>query len=115
MREPFHEGDQTLGRADLGLGRLQRDRAAIHDDEALGDVKDMVDVVADEQDRSPAGAHRAHETEDLLGLGQRKRGRRLVHHDQIGLVVDRARQRDALTLAAGQLADDRIAARTPSR
>ena len=101
-------GDQPLGRADLRLGRLQRDRAAIHHDEALGDVEDVVDVVADEQHRAAAGAHRAHEAKDLFGFGQRERGGRLVHHDQVRLVVDRARERDALPLAARELADDRI-------
>ena len=90
--------------------RLQRDAAAIDHDEAVGDVVDVVDVVADEQDRAAACAHRAHETEHFFGFGQRERRRRFVHDDQIGLVVDRAGERDALPLAAGQLADDRIAA-----
>ena len=56
----------------------------------------------------PLCAHRAHEAEDLLGLGQRQRGRRLVEDDEVGIVVDGARDGDALPLAARQLADDRI-------
>ena len=56
MRDVLHEGDQVLGRADLGLGRLQRDPAAIEHDEALGDVEDVVDVVADEQRSSGRSA-----------------------------------------------------------
>ena len=100
MREPLHIGDQALGRADLLLGRLQRDRAAIHHDETLRDVEDVVDVVADEQDRAAAGAHRAHEAEHLFGFGQRERSGRLVHDDQVRLIVDGARERDPLPLAA---------------
>ena len=57
MREPLHIGDQALGGADFLFRRLQRDHAAIHHHEALGDVEDVVDVVADEQHRPAAGAH----------------------------------------------------------
>ena len=58
MGDVLHEGDQLLGRSDLGLRRLQRDAAAIEHDEAVGDIVDVVDVVADEEDRAAAGAHR---------------------------------------------------------
>ena len=64
--------------------------------------------MADEEDRAAAGPHLAHEMEDLRRLGQRQRRRRLVEDDQIGLLVDGAGDRDALALAAGQLADDRV-------
>ena len=104
----LHEGDQLLGGVHLGLRRLQRDAAAVEHDETVGDVVDVMDVVADEQDRAAAGAHRADEAEDLLGLGQRQRGGRLVEDDQVGLVVDGAGDGDALALAAGELADDRV-------
>ena len=96
--------------SDLRLGGLERDPAAVEDDEAVGDIVDVVDVVADEEDRAAARAHGADEAEDLLGLGQRQRRGRLVEHDQVGLVVDGAGDGDALALAAGKLADDRIRA-----
>ena len=62
IRNPLRMGEaapcQAIRRSaepDLLLGRLQGDRAAIHHDEPLRDIEDMVDVVADEQDRaSPA-------------------------------------------------------------
>ena len=56
----------------------------------------------------PLVAHLAHEVEDLGGLGQRQRRRRLVEDDQVGLLVDGAGDRDALPFAAGKLADDRV-------
>ena len=94
--------------ADFGASRLERDPAAVEHDEAVGDVEDVVDVVADEEDRAAARPHLAHEVEDLGGLGQRQRRRRLVEHDQVGLLVDGAGDGDALALAAGELADDRV-------
>ena len=90
--------------------RLERDRPAVEHDEAVGDVEDMVDVVADEQDRAAARPHLPHEVEDLGGLGQRERRGRLVEDDEVGLLVDGAGDRHALALAAGELADDRVRA-----
>ena len=87
---------------------VQHHLAAIHHDEAVGDVEDVVDVVADEEDRVPARLHLADEVEDLRGLRQRQRRRRLVEDDEIGLLVDGARDRDALPLAARKLPDDRV-------
>ena len=69
-----------------GLGRLERDLAAVEHDEAVGDVEDVMDVVADEQDRAAAGADLPHEAEDLGGLGERQRRRRLVEDDQVRLL-----------------------------
>ena len=97
-----------LRRLDLGTACLQRDFAAVEHHEAVGDVVDMMDVVADEQDRAAARANRADEAEHLLGLGQRQRRGRLVKDDQIGIVVDGPRDGDALPLATGELANDRI-------
>ena len=48
----FHEGDQAVRTAGLRLGDFQRYPSAIQHDEPLGDVKNVVDVVADEQDRA---------------------------------------------------------------
>ena len=100
---------------DLGLGRLQRDAAAVEHDEAVGDVEDVVDVVADEQDRAAARPHLAHEVEDLVGLGQRQRRRRLVEDDQVGLRCRwraRSRRPAARRPTAGRRSN---AARRPSR
>ena len=90
--------------------RRERDLAAVEHHEAIGDVEDVVDVVADEQDRASACLHLAHEMEDLGGLGERKRRRRLVEDDEIRLLVDGARDRHSLALAARELADDRLSA-----
>ena len=86
----------------------ERDLAAVEHHETVGDVEDVVDVVADEQDRAAARPHLAHEVENLGGLGQRERRRRLVEDDQVGLLVDGAGDRHALALAARELADDRV-------
>ena len=56
MGKLFHETDKGLRRTEFGLGRLQRHTPAIEDDEAIRNVEYVVDVVTDEQDRSPGFA-----------------------------------------------------------
>ena len=50
----------------------------------------------------PALADAVHEVEQLLGLLEREAHRRLVEDDDVGLEVQRADDRQALALAAGQ-------------
>ena len=54
MRHVLHEVDQLLRRLDLVPVGLERDLAAIEHHEAVGDLEDVVDVVADEEDRVAA-------------------------------------------------------------
>ena len=49
-----------------------------------------------------------HEVEDLAHLGDGERHRRLVEHDQVGVVVHRPADRDALPLAAREVGDRRV-------
>ena len=51
---------------------------------------------------------RADEVEDLSHLLHGERRGRLVEHDEVGVVVHGAADRDALPLAAGELRDGRI-------
>jgi hypothetical protein len=99
MGDVRHEGNQPLGAADLLLGHLKRHASPVEHHKALGDAEDVVDVMADEEDRAPALAHGPDEAEDLLRLGQREGGGGLVQNDEVGVVVDGAGDGDALPLA----------------
>ena len=54
----------------------------------------------------PAFLMCADEIERLLGFGERKAHRRLVEDDEFGVEIERARDRDALLLAARHGGDD---------
>ena len=71
--------------SNFACGRLERDPPAVQHDEAVGDVEDVVDVVTDEEDRAAARPNLPHEMEDLGGLRQRERRRRLVEDDEVRL------------------------------
>ena len=49
----------------LGLGGFKGNRSAIENHEAIGNVEDVVNVVAYEEDRAPAVSDLTHEVEDL--------------------------------------------------
>ena len=80
-----------------------RRRLRQHDD-AFAQVHRLIDVVRHEEDRHPAlQVQAAHEVFEVgAGLGV-DRGERLVHDEHLGLVRDRARDRDALLHPAGEL------------
>ena len=66
----------------------------------VGEVEDVVDVVADEEDADALGLELLDQLADLGGLGRPERGGRLVHDQDARVEMDRARDRDRLALAA---------------
>ena len=78
------------------------DPAVVHDADPVGQVEDVVDVVADEEDADALGLELPDEVAHLGGLGRAERGRGLVHDQDPGVEVDRAGDGDGLALAAGQ-------------
>ena len=83
-------------------------RAAVEDDQAVGDLVHMREVVLDIDAGAAGLLDAAHEVEDLAHLLHRQRRGRLVEHDEVGVVVHGAADGDALPLAAGKLRDGRI-------
>ena len=95
-----HGADDVLHRH--VAAREARDaRAQAQDLDAVGHLEDLGHVVADEHDREPLLAHAPDEVEHVAGLDHAERGRRLVHEDDLRGPGHRARDRDALALAAG--------------
>ena len=93
----------------VGRRRLH-DLAEVHYGDAIGDVFHNREIVADEDVGQPeALLQRAHQVDDLRLDRHVERGDRLVGHDQLGLDRERAGDRQALALAAGEFV--RIAAR----
>ena len=81
----------------------RREPAVLEVQDAVGDVEDAV-VVGDEQDRRAALAReRLHAIDDFAARRLVERGRRLVGEHHGRLADERARDRDALALAAGEL------------
>ena len=100
--------DHQLGEVLLvGLGRdpLADDLAASDDRDPIGDLEDLVELVADEDDAVALGREAAQDLEDLLGLlGRQDRGR-LVEDEDLGVAVERLEDLDALLPADRQGAD----------
>ena len=94
------------GRAQVDLLRRAGllDAAVAHHRDRLGDAHRLLLVVRDEQRRH---ARRAQDLRDLLAQAVAQRGvevgERLVEQHEVGRRRERARERDALLLAAGEL------------
>ena len=91
----------SVGDVDLALDGVH-DPAVVHDADPVGQVEDVVDVVADEEDADALVLELADQVADLRRLGRAERGRRLVHDQDAGVEVDRARDGHGLALPAGQ-------------
>src|SRR5580700_5429464 len=87
---------------------LAHDASAVDNDHAVGDLVDMGEVVLD-VDAGPARIlDQANEVQHLAHFRDAKRRRRLVKHDEVGLVVHRPADRDALAFATGQIRHGRV-------
>ena len=87
---------------------LAGDPSLPDDDDAVADMEDVGEAMADHQDRDAARLElldQAHQHADLLG---RQRRGRLVEEQQPRLELEGAGDGDELALAAGQRADDPV-------
>ena len=93
----------------MSFGRISTDdRAAVENDQPVGDLVDVGEIVLDVDAGAPGFLDPSDEVEDLAHLGDGERHRRLVENDEVGIVVHGAADRDALALAAGEIRDRRI-------
>ena len=98
--------EALLGRA-LGRHRVDLLAAPQHGD-PVGDLEDLAELVADEDDRHAVRLQRAQHLEQLAGLlGGQHRGR-LVEHEDAGVAVERLQDLDALLRAHGDVLDHRV-------
>ena len=81
---------------------MSDDLAAADDRDAVGDLEDLVQLVADEDDAVALVGEAPQDGEDLLGLLGREHSGRLVEHEDAGLPVQRLEDLDALLPADGQ-------------
>jgi hypothetical protein len=80
------------------------DGAAIHDNDAVGEMRDHREVVRNEEiGDAEAIAQIGEEVEDCRLDGDIERGNRLVAYQQVGFARHRARDADALLLATREL------------
>ncbi|MGA0716167.1 MAG: hypothetical protein ACO3OO_13015 [Gemmobacter sp.] len=104
MRDRGDEGlrVRVFGRAEELRGRAGLDDAAgLEHDHAVGDRADHPEVVADEEIAQPVARLKAREQIEDPRAHREIEGRDgLVEHDQVGAQHERARERDALALAA---------------
>ena len=86
------------------------DAAEIHHADPARHVADHGEVVADEEiGQAELVLQVAHQIEDLRLHGDVERRGRLVADDELGLGGERARDRDALALAAGKFVREFLA------
>ena len=89
---------------DLVERPLLDDAAGVHDDDAVGDVRDHAEVVGDQDDPGPGlGAELPELVEDLRLDRHVERGRRLVGDQQLRRARQRHRDHHALAHSAGEL------------
>ena len=94
----------TRTREDLVDRALLDDPAALHDAHEVGHHAHDREVVGDEQvGQAELGLQVGQQLQDLVLHQHVERRDRLVEHDDVGLERERARDRDALTLSAGEL------------
>ena len=100
-------GDELddLVAGDVGGAHLRGHPAEVQHRDAVGDLEDVVEVVADEHDRQALVREPAHELEHLLGLRDAERRGRLVEDDDLGVPQHRPGDRHGLALTAGQARD----------
>ncbi len=85
-------------------GRRLDDLAGVHDRDAIAELDEQRQVVRDEQHgEAETLLERLELLQDLALHDDVERGRRLVHHDQLGLERERHRDHDALPHAAREL------------
>src|SRR3984893_6254104 len=106
-RRTFAENDHAQ---DLVLGDIADTGGAdqptiLHYIDAVGEVEDVMDVMADEEDADAFLFQRESEIADLLGLSGAKRRRRFVHDQYARIKMDGAGDRNRLTLASRKRAD----------
>ena len=100
LAEDDHAED-LVGR-DVGLVDDADDPAVVHDRDAVREVEDVVDVVADEEDADALALQLADEVTHLRGLGRPKGGGGLVHDEDARVEVDRPGDGHGLALPAGE-------------
>jgi hypothetical protein len=91
-----------LGLCLLGGGRGAHDAPVAQNRHRRGEAQHLAQVVRDEQHRRAVGLERADDLVQLLLLRAAEGGRRLVHHDQLGLARKRAQDLHLLLLAGAQ-------------
>ena len=99
--------NSLAGRRHTSLGRaLLLDAALVHHHEAVGEREGLAVVVGDEQDRqAEPGEQRPQLGDQTVAQRAVERTERLVEHQQARLRGERAREGDALLLAARELRD----------
>ena len=106
-RAADHHLDHPLARE--RLDRLGADvRAVAHHRDAIRDLKDLVQAVADVDDADALRLQLADDREQAVDFLQRQRGARFVHHDDPSILRQRLGDLDDLLLGDGQRAADRL-------
>ena len=85
--------------------RVADDPASADDRDPVGDLEDLVQLVADEDDAVALGGEAAQDREDLLRLLGRQHGRGLVEDEDPGFAIERLEDLDTLLPADRQRPD----------
>ena len=93
---------RTSIRVDIVLVDRADHARRLHHGDAVGQIEDVVNVVADQEDADAFLLELLDEVAHLGGLGGTERGGRLVHDQDAGVEVDRAGDGHRLALAAGE-------------
>ena len=96
--EDDHTEDFVLGDI-FGAGRTDC-LTVFHHHDPIGEIKDIVNIVADQEDPDPISRSRLDQLTRLLGLLRTQRSSRLIHDQDLRVEQDCACNRNGLTLTA---------------
>ncbi len=100
-----HQPDQ-VGGGGVASGEVGGDGTAVLEDgDAVADLPDLLETVGDVDDGDALRGEVADHPEERLHLLLVERGRRLVHHDQLGVVAEGPGHGDDLLAGGGEGAD----------
>ena len=113
-RPPRHQQSDLLDRRGAGL-QLAHDLALVDDEDAVRECADLVEVLAEEQDRYAPSGGISQVRVDRLDRTDVEPTRRLRHDEDERIVCEFATEYELLEIAAGQVPGRRLPGRESSR
>ena len=108
-RRELDDVRRVQARDQLGRRALRDDPAVVHDRDAVAETLGLLHVVRRQQDGAPGGLEARDVLPELQAALRVEARRRLVEEEHLRIARQRAGDREPLALAAGELADARVA------
>src|SRR5512147_302214 len=112
---PVVDGLQHAALHDVGGSASGDDAPLAHEHHVMREARDEIELMAHEQHGLPVAGELREQLEDGHLVADVEEGRRLVEHEGLATLRERAREPDALPLAARELGDRAVEVRSDLR